>query len=99
MASINCLNPEWFWGLLIIPLLYYIYIRASKKRKAAAIKFSNVSLIRLAAEGKKFHWRKHISFYLLILIFNRLESSEESRAPLAFKSSTIQHRRGCFKAK
>jgi Ca-activated chloride channel family protein len=60
------LNPEYLWLLLLIPIVYFFYYISSRKRKEAAIKFSNLGLIKLATKEKR--WRKNILFYLNIAL-------------------------------
>lgn len=62
MAFISFLNPHVLWLLLLVPGLYYLYRQAIRKKKAAALKFSSVGLVRSAA--RKSSWRKSIIFYL-----------------------------------
>ncbi len=45
-------NPIWFAALLLIPVVWYFYRESIKKKKDAAIKFSNISLIKEAGAGK-----------------------------------------------
>ena len=45
-------NPAWFMALLLIPVIWYFYKRSIKKKKAAAIRFSNILLIKEAGAGK-----------------------------------------------
>ncbi len=62
----NFENPLWFIALLLIPLVWYFYKESIKKKKAAAIKFSSISLIKEAGT-----WRskaKEVLFYMHILL-------------------------------
>ena len=59
-------NPAWFMALLLIPVIWYFYKRSVKKKKAAAIMFSNISLIKEAGAGKS--KAKEILFYMHILL-------------------------------
>ena len=52
MTFLTFLNPIWLLLLILIPILYYFYLKSSKKRKRAAIKFSNIGLIKVAQKNK-----------------------------------------------
>jgi Ca-activated chloride channel homolog len=67
MTFLTFLNPIWLLLLILIPILYYFYLKSSKKRKRAAIKFSNIGLIKVAQKNKKLNWRKNIIFYLTLI--------------------------------
>lgn len=62
--GLTFLNPYYLWFLLLIPLFYYTYRKLISKRKLAAMKFSNLGLIKAAGGGRRSGWRKHIMFYL-----------------------------------
>ena len=62
----NFHDPLWFIALLIVPVIWYFHMKAKKKKKAAAIKFSNISLLKEAGTGKT--RAKDILFYLNILL-------------------------------
>lgn len=64
----NFLNPKFLWLILFIPIGIFYYVKSLKKKKAAAIKFSNLGLIKKATAGKKYRWRRDIIFYLTIAI-------------------------------
>jgi Ca-activated chloride channel homolog len=53
--------------LALIPILYWLYYNALKKKREAAVKFSSLGIIAKAQENKKFSWRKHIEFILTML--------------------------------
>lgn len=59
-------NPSWFTALLLIPVIWYFYREAIKKKKAAAIKFSSISLIKEAGAGKS--KAKGVLFFMHILL-------------------------------
>ena len=67
MSFIEFFEPEMLWGLLIIPVLYAAYYYVNRKKKRAALKFSNIGLIKKASKGKRFFLRKHLPFILLLL--------------------------------
>lgn len=62
----NFENPIWFAALVLIPVIWYFYKRSIKKKKAAAIKFSSISLIKEAGGGKS--RARDILFYMNILL-------------------------------
>jgi Ca-activated chloride channel homolog len=62
----NFENPVWFAALALIPVIWYFYKRSVKKKKAAAIKFSSISLIKEAGGGKSN--ARDILFYMNILL-------------------------------
>jgi len=62
----NFENPLWFAALLLLPVVWYFYRRSVKKKKALAIKFSNISLIKEA--GIKKSNSREILFYLNLLL-------------------------------
>ena len=59
-------NPLWFVALLLLPVVLYFYRKSIKKKKALAIKFSNISLIKEAGMGKS--RAKEVLFYMNILL-------------------------------
>lgn len=59
-------NPLWFMALLLIPALYYFYIKSIKNKKAAAIKFSSISLIKEAGLSKS--KAKEVLFFMNVLL-------------------------------
>lgn len=62
----NFENPIWFAALVLIPVIWYFYKRSVKKKKAAAIKFSNLSLLKEAGGGRS--RAKDVLFYMNILL-------------------------------
>lgn len=69
----NFENPLWFAALLILPVVWYFYRESVKKKKALAIKFSNISLIKEA--GIKKSNAKDVLFYLNLLLLVLLVSA------------------------
>ncbi len=59
-------NPFWFIGFLLIPVIWYFHRESLKKKKAAALKFSNISLIKEAGVPKS--KAKGILFFVHILL-------------------------------
>jgi len=59
------LEPVRLLLLLIIPAIYYAYTIHRKKKRASALKFSNLGMIK-EASGKKHSLRQNLPFYILI---------------------------------
>jgi Ca-activated chloride channel family protein len=77
----NFENPLWFAALLLLPVVWYFYRESVKKKKALAIKFSNISLIKEA--GIKKSNAKDILFYLnLLLIILLVTALADPHIPL-----------------
>ncbi len=60
---------EWPWlllSLLLLPALVLFYRAAMKRRRASAIIFSDIDLLREAA-GNTPHWQRHVPAVLLLL--------------------------------
>ncbi len=53
--------------LLTIPVIYYLYTIYQRKKRASALKFSNLSIIK-GASDKKTSMRRNLPFYLLSLV-------------------------------
>ena len=63
------MNPNWLLVLAIVPIVIYLYMRLTKKKKSLAIKFSSLGIIKKASGRKrKFDVRK-ILFFVNLLIF------------------------------
>jgi Ca-activated chloride channel family protein len=62
----NFANPLWFIALLLLPVVWYFYRESVKKKKALAIKFSSISLIKEA--GIKKSNAREVLFYLNLLL-------------------------------
>ena len=78
----NFQDPIWFIGLLIVPVIWYLYREAVKKKKAAAIKFSNISLLKEAGAGKT--RAKDILFYFnILLVILLITALADPHIPLA----------------
>ena len=78
----NFENPIWFTALLLIPVVWYFYGKALKKKKALAIKFSNISLIKEAGTGKS--KAREVLFYMNILLIALLVTAlADPHIPLA----------------
>jgi len=66
MAFLTFINPNALWFLLLIPLLYMLYRVSIKQRKRAAVKFSNLGIIKVASKNKH-SWRRNVVFYLTLI--------------------------------
>jgi Ca-activated chloride channel family protein len=68
--GLTFLNPAWLWGLLVIPLLYYLHTLAVKEKKKAAMKFSSLGIIKEASRkvGKKQQFLFYISLIAIALL-------------------------------
>jgi Ca-activated chloride channel homolog len=77
----NFENPLWFAALLLLPVVWYFYRESVKKKKALAIKFSNISLIK--ESGIKRSKAKEVLFYLnLLLLFLLVGALADPHIPL-----------------
>ncbi|MFH1849033.1 MAG: VWA domain-containing protein [archaeon] len=58
------INPAYLWLLLVLPLIWYLHSLAEKKKKKAAVMFSNLGIIRKASKRNvRYSW----VFYLTLL--------------------------------
>src|ERR1700742_1991109 len=62
--------PLFLWLLLLVPLLVAAYILLLYRRKKTAFRYSNLALVKEAAEGPG--WRRHIPPALMLLAFTVL---------------------------
>ncbi len=65
------LEPARLLLLLIIPVIYYAYTIHLKKKRASALKFSNLGMIK-EASGKKHSLRQNLPFYILLFAITLL---------------------------
>jgi len=63
----NFANPLWLAGLVSVPILIYVYILASRRKRRLSLKFSSIGLLKEASGGKKPVDRAKILFTLSIL--------------------------------
>jgi Ca-activated chloride channel family protein len=59
-------SPELLWLCALLPLLPWMYVLALRRKKAAALKFTNMALIREASAGRR-SWRRHVPPGLLFV--------------------------------
>ncbi len=74
-------NPIWFAAFSLIPVVWYFYRESIKKKKAAAIKFSSISLIKEAGAGKS-RARDVLFFMNIILIAVLITALADPHIPL-----------------
>ncbi|MEY2479235.1 MAG: Ca-activated chloride channel [Verrucomicrobiota bacterium] len=58
--------PEWFWGLLVVPLLAFLFLRAEQRRKRRLREFVSPRLLPALA-GTVNRFRRALKFLLLLL--------------------------------
>ncbi len=61
-------QPQWLILFALVPMIYYLYHFSAHKRKASAIKFSNIALLKTAMKGKSGRYRTRALFYLNMII-------------------------------
>src|SRR6185437_13978275 len=62
--------PLFLWLLLLVPLLVAAYIFIINRRKKSAFRYSNLALVKEAAEGPG--WRRHVPPALMLSAFSIL---------------------------
>src|SRR4051812_28791373 len=62
--------PIVLWALLLVPLLVAIYVFLISRRKKTAFRYSNLALVKEAAEGPG--WRRHVPPALMLMAFTVL---------------------------
>ena len=72
MSFLTFQNYASLLALIIVPITIYFYRQALKAKKAAAMKFSTLGLIKESQEPKRLIWRKHIQFILIVLSITTL---------------------------
>ena len=63
---ITFLWPEFLWLLALLPLLVLLYVWLLRRRRAAAVRYASLSLVREAL-GTGSLWRRHVPPALLLL--------------------------------
>ena len=82
--------PHYLWLLLALPLLPAVYAWLLRRRDKAAVRFSNLGLVRAAAAGR--NWRRHVPPALLLLACSGLllaAARPVARVPLPWARTTI----------
>jgi Ca-activated chloride channel homolog len=64
-SPINFLWPEMLWLLALLPLLVLMYLWLLRRRKKAAIAWTNLDVVR-AAQGRGGAWRRHVPPLLML---------------------------------
>jgi Ca-activated chloride channel family protein len=59
------LHPDWLFGLLVLPLVWWAYLWLLRRRRPALV-WSSIEPIRLA-QGRASRWRRHVPAALLLL--------------------------------
>ncbi len=62
---VNFLWPDMLWLLLLLPVLVMFYLWLLKRRKKAAVAWTNLDIVR-EAQGKGGAWRRHVPPLLLL---------------------------------
>ena len=82
--------PQYLWLMLALPLLPALYAWLLLRRNRAALRYSNVALVRAAASGRQ--WRRHLPPALLLLALCGLllaVGRPVARVPLPWARTTI----------
>ena len=82
--------PQYLWLMLALPLLPALYAWLLLRRNRAALRYSNVALVRAAASGRQ--WRRHLPPALLLLALCGLMLAvgrPVARVPLPWARTTI----------
>jgi Ca-activated chloride channel homolog len=59
-------DPLWLVGLLVVPLLLGLHVRAGRRAKRYAVRFPAIASLRLAAGGG-LSWRRHVPVALMLV--------------------------------
>jgi Ca-activated chloride channel family protein len=63
------MSYEWpllLWSLLLIPVLFVVYLLAQRRRRAYAVRFTNLALLREVV-GRQPGWRRHLPPLLFLI--------------------------------
>ena len=66
LPPVTFLWPQLLWLLLALPLLVLLYVWLLRRRKRAALRYANLSIVREAL-GKGPGWRRHVPPVLMLL--------------------------------
>jgi Ca-activated chloride channel homolog len=58
--------PLLLWSLLLIPVLFVVYLLAQRRRRAYAVRFTNLALLREVV-GRQPGWRRHLPPLLFLI--------------------------------
>lgn len=84
------LAPHYLWLLLALPLLPVLYLWLLRRRGKAAVRYSNLGMVRAASAGRQ--WRQHLPPALLLLAFAGLllaAARPMARVPLPWARTTV----------
>ncbi|MEP6649174.1 MAG: VWA domain-containing protein [Lapillicoccus sp.] len=84
-------QPYLLLGLLAVPILLAAYLWQTRRRKPAAVRYSNVALIRTAV-GPSRRWRRHVPVALVIASLGLLgvaAARPQVKADVPISSSTV----------
>jgi Ca-activated chloride channel family protein len=82
--------PEFAWSLLALPLLPAAYLWLLRRRRKAAVRYSNVAVVTAAVAGR--NWRRHLPPALLLLACAGLlfaAARPVARTPLPWARTSI----------
>lgn len=66
MSTLSFAAPEWLWLLALLPALPLAYLWMLRRRATAALRVTDLELVREAAAGRR-TWRRHLPPALLLL--------------------------------
>ena len=84
-------QPYLLLGLLAVPILLAAYLWQTRRRKPAAVRYSNVALVR-GAVGPSRRWRRHVPVALVIASLGLLgvaAARPQVKADVPISSSTV----------
>jgi Ca-activated chloride channel family protein len=84
-------QPYLLLGLLAVPILLAAYLWQTRRRRPAAVRYSNVALVRSAA-GPSHRWRRHVPVALVIASLGLLgvaAARPQVKADVPISSSTV----------
>ena len=84
-------QPYLLLGLLAVPILLAAYLWQTRRRKPAAVRYSNVALVR-SAVGPSRRWRRHVPVALVIASLGLLgvaAARPQVKADVPISSSTV----------
>lgn len=82
--------PQYLWLLLAVPFLPVLYLWLLRRRNRAAMRYSNVALVRSAVAGRQ--WRRHLPPALLLLalaVMLLAVARPAAKVPLPWARTTI----------
>lgn len=84
-------QPYLLLGLLAVPILLAAYLWQTRRRRPAAVRYSNVALVR-SAVGPSHRWRRHVPVALVIASLGLLgvaAARPQVKADVPLSSSTV----------